>query len=197
MLKHVLLASAFAISAPVFAQDMPGQDATPSTQAQNPPVADPNEPAPAEDTSTVVDDAADQATPAQPAAPAQPANPGQSSATPVEPAQPATPVQPDANQPDATEQGTPDPQPATPAQIAQLVDKDFGAYDKDGDGSLKTAEFGAWMVALRSATEPAFTGQSAADKDWISKALAMADKDRSGGVSNAELKGFLAPQAAS
>jgi len=182
MLKHVLLANAFAIAAPAFAQDAPAQDTTPPAEAQTPPAAETTEPAPAKDTTTPVDDAAEPATPAQPAEPA----------TPAEPASPAQPATTPDNPPQSAAQ---EPKQATPEQIAQLVDKDFATYDKDGNGSLSNEEFGAWMVALRSATEPAFTGQSAADKDWIGKALASADADKSGGVSNAELKGFLAPNA--
>jgi hypothetical protein len=85
-------------------------------------------------------------------------------------------------------------QPASAQQVAQIVEQDFPTYDKDADGALKADEFGAWMVALRSASEPAFTGESAADKEWIGKAMAAADTDQSGSVNKAELTGFLAPQ---
>ena len=78
-----------------------------------------------------------------------------------------------------------------------MIDQGFPTYDKDADGSLMAEEFNSWMVALRSASEPAFTGESAADKDWLTRALAAADADKSGGVNKDELKTFLAPAAAS
>ena len=181
MLKQILLASAVVISAPALAQG--ASSSAPKATTSAPAAGDT---APMTDETTPATPAA----PATPATPAQPAAPGASSATPAQPATPAEPAKP------AEPKTTAQQQAATPEQIGQIVDKDFASYDKNGDGSLTTAEFGAWMVALRSATEPAFTGQSPADKDWIGKALAMADKDKSGGVSNAELKRFLAPQTA-
>lgn len=180
MLKYVLLASAVAIASPALAQDVQQGQQPPATQA--PPPVDTTEP-----------DASDEIAPVTQSAPAQ----SDESVTTTEPAEEATneateeatTPEPQASEPNRTAQ-------ATPEQVAQLIDKDFASYDKDGDGSLNTEEFGAWMVALRSATEPAFTGQSDADKQWITKALAAADTDKSGGVSNPELKGFLAPQTA-
>lgn len=120
--------------------------------------------------------------------------------TQAQPAEPMTesPAEPQAMTPDAADTATAQtstPQPATAEQIAQVVDTGFPTYDKDADGDLKPEEFGEWMVALRSATEPAFTGQSAADKQWIGQALAAADTDKSGTVNKDELKTFLAPQA--
>lgn len=128
----------------------------------------------------------------------QPATPVDTTPAPeggaVEPAPEPSPTP--ATEPQASTAGTPAAQPASPDQVASIVDQEFPSYDKDADGNLKPEEFGAWMVALRSATEPAFTGQSDADKAWIGQALAQADADKSGGVSVAELKGFLAPQPA-
>lgn len=208
MIKHLLLASAVMISAPAFAQDAPAQDSKPATRQQTPPPADTAEPAPSAEPGTPAEPAA----PADPATPAQPASPSDESATPATPAEPATPATPatpeQPNTPDQTAQTAPSQQPAAPGgqqaakqpatatQIATIVDQGFPSYDKDADGSLKTEEFGAWMVALRSASEPAFTGQSVADKEWIGKAAQVADADKSGSVSKAELKGFLAPQPA-
>jgi outer membrane biosynthesis protein TonB len=177
MLKSILLASAVAISAPAFAQDMPQQQ-TPPPQEQ---------PAPTEMTEPVPQEAPAPAT--QPEAEVTPA---------PTPAPTPTPTpEPQAAEPQAQAQTSqPAQQPANAAQIAQIVDQGFPTYDKDGDGNLTGEEFGSWMVALRSATEPAFTGESAADKEWLTRALAAADADKSGGVTNPELKTFLAPAAA-
>lgn len=177
MLKSILLASAVAISAPAFAQDM-SQQQTPPPQEQ---------PAPTETTEPVP-----QETPApapQPEAEVTPAPAPTPTPTPTPTPEPQT-AEPQA------QTSQPAQQPANAAQIAQIVDQGFPSYDKDGDGSLKAEEFSAWMVALRSATEPAFTGESAADKEWLTRALAAADADKSGGVTNPELKTFLAPAAA-
>jgi outer membrane biosynthesis protein TonB len=175
MLKSILLASAVAISAPAFAQDTPEQQ-TPPPQEQ---------PAPTETTEPV---------PQQTPAPApQPEAEVTPEATPT-PAPTPTPT-PEPQAQAQTSQAA--PQPATAAQIAQIVDQGFPTYDKDADGSLKQEEFGAWMVALRSATEPGFTGEAPAEKQWITNAYATADADKSGGVTVAELKTFLTPAGAS
>lgn len=184
MLKSLLLASAVAISAPAFAQDMPEQQ-TPPPQEQ---------PAPTESTEPVPQEA--------------PAPTPEPEAEPVPepaptPAPTPTPTPTPTPEPQASEQQAQASQPAQPAQkpanaeqIAQIVDQGFPTYDGDKDGNLTGEEFGRWMVALRSATEPAFTGESAADKEWLGRALAAADADKSGSVSNPELKTFLAPAAA-
>ncbi len=193
MLKSILLASAVMISAPALAQDAAPQGTTPPAQEQTaPPAAEPAAPAdtaaPA-DEATAVDSTA-QATPA----------PTEPTAAPAEqPAQAAEQAPAATEQPAQTAQkpAAEGKQPANAAQIAQVVDAGFPTYDKDADGNLKAEEFGAWMVALRSASEPAFTGQSAADKEWITRAWAAADKDKSNGINKDELKGFLAPAAAS
>lgn len=171
MIKSILLASAVVISAPAFAQDAPVQDTTPPVETQTPPPVDTTEPAPTD-------------------APA-----GDATEPAPEPAPSPTPSPAPAPEPQTAQQSG--QQPANAAQIATIVDQGFPTYDKDADGNLKAEEFGAWMVALRSATEPAFTGQSAADREWIGKALAMADADKSGSINRDELKGFLAPQASS
>lgn len=177
MLKSILLASAVAISAPAFAQDMPQQQ-TPPPQEQ---------PAPTETTEPVPQETPAPAT--QPEAEVTPAPTPTPTPTPT--------PEPQAAEPQAQAQTSqPAQQPANAAQIAQIVDQGFPTYDKDGDGNLTGAEFGSWMVALRSATEPAFTGESEADKEWLTRALAAADADKSGGVTNPELKTFLAPAAA-
>jgi hypothetical protein len=122
-----------------------------------------------------------------------------SAATPtasVAPAQ-ATPVDPSAAAP---AQATPaDPavaqaaaQPASAAtQVAAVVDSEFSTYDKDKNGTLDKAEFGAWMVALKSASDPTTKADAPATKTWVGQAFASADKDKSKSVSKTELTGFL------
>lgn len=184
MLKSILLASAVAISAPAFAQDMPQQQ-TPPPQEQS---------APTETTEPVPQEAPAPAT--QPEAEVTPAPTPTPSPTPTPTPTPTPAPEPQVAEPQAQAQTSqPAQQPANAAQIAQIVDQGFPTYDKDGDGNLTGEEFGSWMVALRSATEPAFTGESASDKEWLTRALAAADADKSGGVTNPELKTFLAPAA--
>ncbi|MGV3455488.1 calcium-binding protein [Sphingomonas sp.] len=179
MLKSILLASAVAISAPAFAQDMPQQQ-TPPPQEQ---------PAPPETTEPVP-----QETPAPATQPEAEVTP---EAAPT-PAPTPTPTPTPTPEPQAQAQASQSaPQPATATQIAQIVDQGFPTYDKDADGSLKPEEFSAWMVALRSASEPGFTGEAAAEKQWLTNAHATADADKSGGVTVAELKTFLTPAGAS
>lgn len=185
MLKSILLAGAVMITAPVLAQEAPAQETTPPAQEQTaPPPAE--TPAPAEQPADTAQQP-QEATPAPAPAPTPTPTP-----TPTETPSPETAQQSAQDQPAQSGQ-----QPANATQIAQVVDQGFPTYDKDADGSLKAEEFNSWMVALRSASEPAFTGQSTADKDWLTRALAAADADKSGGVNKDELKTFLAPAAAS
>lgn len=190
MLKSILLASAVMISAPVLAQEAPAQETTSPAQEQATPPAAEQPAAPAE-TPAPAEQPAETAQQPQEATPAeQPAQTAEQPAATTE--QPAQTAQQPAQSTSSSGQ-----QPANATQIAQVVDQGFPTYDKDADGSLKAEEFNSWMVALRSASEPAFQGQSAADKEWLTRALAAADADKSGGVNKEELKSFLAPAAAS
>ena len=103
---------------------------------------------------------------------------------------PAEPV-PDASTPPAATEAAPAEAAATPTQIAQIVDQEFPTYDADGNGSLNEGEFAAWMKKLRVATDPSVDPESADVTSWIGQAFAAADADKSGGVDNAELTGFL------
>lgn len=85
-----------------------------------------------------------------------------------------------------------EPVPAT--QVADVVSKEFATYDTDGNGTLNAKEFGAWMVALKTASDPATKAESKATKTWIGQAFAQADKDKSKSVSKTELTGFLGQQ---
>ena len=76
-------------------------------------------------------------------------------------------------------------------QVASVVDSEFATYDKDANGQLSTTEFGAWMVALKTASDPATKADSKATKTWVGQAFASADKDKSKSVTKEELTGFL------
>jgi len=120
-------------------------------------------------------------------APAAPVASDQAATTATDPAQ-AAPAQPgDATATASTAQAA----PASGDQIAGLVSKEFPTYDANKDGSLNQGEFGAWMVALKKASDPATTADSPATKSWIGAAFAQADKDKSKSVSQQELTGFL------
>ncbi|OJY53650.1 MAG: hypothetical protein BGP17_09025 [Sphingomonas sp. 67-41] len=83
---------------------------------------------------------------------------------------------------------------ATQEQVAQAVGRDFGSYDKDGDGRLDATEFAAWMGALRKAAEPNFQPGSAEAATWANQAFASADTDKSASVNKQELTVFLTPK---
>lgn len=203
MLKHILLASSMMVAVPAFAQETPPTEkpaeapASPTTQEQTSPTdAAPTAPeapsaAPADSMVQTTPPAgaptsADQAqTMTEQAQPAQ-----QAQATP---AQPATPAQQPAQTADAT---TTPAQPADKAtQVAAVVGKEFPAYDKDSNGNLSQNEFGAWMMALRKASEPGFDTASAEATTWVGQAFAMADTDKDSAVNQSELTGFLAKGA--
>lgn len=199
MLRAVLLTTSVLVAAPAFAQDKPPKETT-QTQQQNPPAtqapATTDDAAPGTQGAGTVEEAP-AATPApateaaQPT-PTQPATPGQ----PAQPAQPGTPPQPDAAPGGTAGAGTAAAQPAAnAAQVAQAVGRDFGTYDKDANGALSDAEFGAWMSALRKASEPAFVPGSPDANVWLGQAFASADVDSSKSVSQVELTAFLTPKS--
>lgn len=138
---------------------------------------------------------AQDAAPAQATAPtaqAAPANPAPAQADPsITATQPAL-----ADPATQTAQATAEAgQPASGAQIAQIVEAEFPKYDKDGKGQLTEKQFGEWMVALRSASEPGVTADKPEVKSWVKQAFAQADKDKSKAVSKAELTSFLSQSA--
>lgn len=141
---------------------------------------------------------AQDAAPAQTTAPATQAAPAAPATTPADPSVAATQAAP-ATQPDPTTQTAQTTaeagQPASGTQIAQIVEAEFPKYDKDGKGQLTEKQFGEWMVALRSASEPGVTADKPEVKSWIKQAFAQADKDKSKAVSKAELTSFLTQSA--
>jgi hypothetical protein len=105
-------------------------------------------------------------------------------------AAPATPQSATAS-PNATAQAAPAEQPATGNQVAQVVDAEFPTYDTDSNGTLSGTEFAAWMVALKTKSDPATKATSPETKKWNDAAFAQADTDKSKSVSKTELTGFL------
>jgi hypothetical protein len=79
-------------------------------------------------------------------------------------------------------------QPATAAQVAMLVDREFPAHDGDKDGELTLAEFGAWMDKLHASSPQPQANRPA---NWNEQAFALADSDKSAKVTKAELVSFL------
>lgn len=82
-------------------------------------------------------------------------------------------------------------QPATGSQVAQVVDTEFPTYDKNGDGKLSATEFGGWMVALKSKTDPTTNSTAPETKKWVSAAFAQADADKNKSLTKTELTSFL------
>ncbi|MDB5679945.1 EF-hand domain-containing protein, partial [Sphingomonas bacterium] len=119
------------------------------------------------------------------AAPASPADPAAAAAATPAPAAPAAPATADAA-PAAPAAAA----PAPGAQIADVVSKEFPSYDKNNDGKLSKAEFGAWMFALRKASDPALK-DDAANKTYVAGAFTTADTDKSKTVSKDELTNYL------
>ncbi len=168
MLKKLFLATSVIVSIPAFAQDRPMTDTT-QTQSQT---ATPDQTDPAT------------ATPADPATTAQ--------TTPQSTPAPATQTaQPTPSQPAVEASAQP---AATQDQVAQAVDRDFGTYDKDSNGTLSQTEFGTWIGTLRKASEPSFQPGSPDANTWIGQAFAATDLDRNRSVDKAELTTFLTPK---
>lgn len=194
MLKYVLLATSVAIASPAFAQDATPSQPTQTAPAQTMPDAN----APAEKPPTGDVSAAAQTAPAQDATttaqtapmPAEPAT------APTEQAQAMPDAATPAQQPTESASTTPATQPAaTQDQVAQAVGREFGSYDKNGDGSLDKTEFAAWMGALRKASEPSFNAGSPEAATWTAQAFTAADADKSASVNQSELTTFLTPKS--
>lgn len=81
----------------------------------------------------------------------------------------------------------------TPA--GDIINREFAGYDKDGDSALNEAEFDAWMVALKKASDPTTDAAAPDTKTYLAKAFAQADADKSKTVSKAELTAFLSQPA--
>ncbi|OAN58452.1 hypothetical protein [Sphingomonas sp. TDK1] len=132
--------------------------------------------------------------------PAQPAHSGETPAAnqampgtqPVPSDRPMAAPDMPAKPPAAAEAAQPTPRP-DPAKLP--VDAQFARYDANGDGVLDKAEYGSWLVALRTAKEADFKAESPAARGWIDGSFTAADADRDQKVSREELIRFLTPQA--
>ncbi len=80
---------------------------------------------------------------------------------------------------------------ATPAADPKsVIASEFPTYDKDGNGSLSSVEFDAWMVALKD--KSGGEAMKPADKTaWLKGAFTSADADKNKAVSEAELTTYL------
>lgn len=85
------------------------------------------------------------------------------------------------------------PPAATAVEVASIVAREFPAYDRDRDGSLNQAEFGDWMLKLKTIADPSLRADAPATKTWLNAAFAQADTDKSRLLTLGELTGFLSP----
>jgi hypothetical protein len=124
-----------------------------------------------------------------PATPPAPATADAQPQTAPAPTRPAANAQ--AANPAPADSATAAATPANPGtQVADVVNGEFGTYDKNKNGSLSKAEFGAWMTALRTKADPSVK-DDAANKNWVAQAFSQADTDKSGTISKDELTNFL------
>ena len=181
MLKHILVASMVTIAVPALAQS---QVTTAKPAASQPTSRTPGA------AQSVMTQPTDANTAAMPATPATTATATPSTAAPATaqamPAPGATTTTPMASTATAAI-----PQPVSGDQVAQVVATEFPGYDKDSNGTLSETEFAAWMVALKTASDPTTKADAPATKAWVGAAFAQADKDKSKTVSKEELTGFL------
>ncbi len=180
MLKTMLLIGAAAVSFPALAQTQPVDPAAPTASQPAEPAAENVQPAPAPE--------AAQSAPAPDAAQPTPAPAPSPDASTT---QPVTEPAPPAGEATTTAQSAPSGTAATPAQVAQIVDKEFPTYDADSSAELSEVEFAGWMKKLRGASEPSLDVESAEVKTWIGQAWGAADTDKNGTVSKEELTAFL------
>ena len=117
----------------------------------------------------------------------------QTTSAPVAPAAPPATSAPTTANPDPTTAGAPAagaPVAAAPLGPAAIIATEFPTYDKDGNGSLSSAEFDGWMIALKTKSG-APTMKPAEQKTWLSGAFTTADKNKDKAVSQAELTTYL------
>lgn len=128
----------------------------------------------------------------------QPSEPVSETAPPAPDTEPAPPVTEPAPAPGETATTEPAPAEGTPAsasQVAQIIDREFPAYDADSSAELSEVEFAGWMKKLRAASEPTVDVESAEVQTWIGQAWSAADADKNGTVSKEELTAFLSKGA--
>ena len=104
---------------------------------------------------------------------------------------PATPPASSAMPSPAPAQDSAAPAAAEPASDPKaIIASEFPTYDKDANGALSRVEFDTWLTALKEKSGD--TTMKPADKtSWLKTAFTTADKDKSKGVSLAELTDYL------
>ena len=104
---------------------------------------------------------------------------------------PATPPVSSAMPSPAPAQDSAAPSAAEPASDPKaIIASEFPTYDKDANGALSRVEFDTWLTALKEKSGD--TTMKPADKtSWLKTAFTTADKDKSKGVSLAELTDYL------
>lgn len=182
MLKTILLASSMTVAVPALAQDIP--QSTPQSTTTAPAQSEPQ----SQSTDTAQAQSTPQGAPIA-GAPVTEATPAQQAQAPADPAATSAPAESAAATPDAAAQ------PAGATQVADVVSTEFPTYDKNSDKSLDKAEFGAWMVALKSASDPSTKASDPATKKWVDGAFASADTDKSKSVTQSELTDYLSQAA--
>ncbi len=199
MLKYVLLATAMTLSAPVLAQEASKPGETPPSAKADPmnhaPLGSASE---ARTDPTATPPAAAPTAPSTTSAPVSPADQAteNKSALETNPRGETAQPTPPSDEPKTTSSNeTAQTAPADTSGVSSVVDKEFASYDKDSDGSLSKAEFGAWMDALKAKSANGAT--AAADPKWNDAAFAQADTDKSAALSKGELTTFLSGATAS
>ncbi len=195
MLKYILLATAMTLSAPALAQEAPKPADTTVVKddpMNNAPLgsAAKARPDPTASTPTATPPATTAQSPtAEPAtdgtAPTSPADQAKANKSALE----TTPPKDTAQTANAPTQETAQAAPADANAVNSVIDREFASYDKDSNGSLSKAEFGAWMDALKAKSPSGAT--AAADPNWNEAAFAQADTDKSKALSKVELASFL------
>ena len=104
---------------------------------------------------------------------------------------PATPPASSVMPAPAPAQDSAAPAAAEPASDPKaIIASEFPTYDKDANGALSRVEFDTWLTALKEKSGD--TTMKPADKtSWLKTAFTTADKDKSKGVSLAELTDYL------
>jgi hypothetical protein len=80
------------------------------------------------------------------------------------------------------------------AQIAAVIDREFGTYDANESGALEQIEFATWMTKLRKMSEPTFDANSEAATAWLTSAFDYADSNDDMVVSQEEMVVLLTPK---
>jgi hypothetical protein len=116
------------------------------------------------------------------------ASPASAQMTSPEPSNPSAPTAAPQSSTPPAESAAPAAAPASDPKA--IIASEFPTYDKDGNGSLAQSEFDTWLMALKEKSGD--TAMKPADKSsWLKTAFTTADKDKSKGVSLAELTEYL------